>query len=98
MDRKYWDREIARLFRQDDADVKATAAYLQGKFNRKPSQGRPVNIHHKFWLLMRSGEAREIKREHGCTIEEALAIALKNAGVEDPDDRIAKLVWRYMRR
>ena len=55
INRKRWLRRIARLLRRDDvsrADLRAVAAYLQGKFDRKPGQRRRLDPAQQWGLMV----------------------------------------------
>jgi phage terminase small subunit len=102
VNRKYWDRRIAQLFRQDDfspADLSAVAAYLRGEFDRKPRRGRrPLGPFTSFAKDVKLEIVRQFKRELGCTLKEAIKIALEFSDIADPDGRIAKSLWHDWRR
>jgi hypothetical protein len=98
--RKRWDRRIARLLRQDvsDADWSAVAAYLMGKFDRKPGQGRPENYEQAHERQLWAGRVEAIRRERRCSRDAALWALLTENAVDDPDGKLFSYVRSYINR
>lgn len=97
--RAYVLHRIAKMITADisDSDLKAVANFLLGRYDREPGEGRPRDLI-KQWK--REGEAhavRSIRREPGCSLDEAIRIALTRMGDKADDHAVRQMRNRLKR-
>lgn len=98
VNRRRWDRRIARLFRRDDVtanDVRAVADYLRGRFDRRQKQGRPFDPWHHAASQTPIEIVRQFQREHSCSLRRAIDLA---APLLELDATAARRLWKRLTR
>jgi hypothetical protein len=100
--RRSLQRRLVELIRRKGdinlRDLPALIAYVKGEFDRKPEHGRPFNPWRHIANEARDDLVRDVKRELGCTYEEAIAIAFERFAIADPDSREARSTLRRLTR
>jgi hypothetical protein len=100
--RRHRLRRIARLFTAEisNDDLKVVAKFLRGAFDRKRGHGRPANLPQRAGLDSIARRARAIHQRdkvHGCTLKDAIVIALKVYGMK-PTERTINYVRNKINR
>jgi hypothetical protein len=90
---------IAKVFTADicDADLKAVADFLMGRYDRSPGDGRPRDLFKEWKRIGEAQAVRCIRQELHCSLDEAIRVSLIRMG--DPaDERAVRQMRKRLKR